>query len=75
MQSQTQVLAAARAMWTRSTIVFGSQMRDYESRFARLEETSFKETLEMRKTNRRRFDQLESYIKRELESLQARLKT
>jgi len=39
-------------------ILFGSQMRDYETRFARLEETVAKETAEMRETNRRRFDQL-----------------
>jgi len=56
-------------------ILFGSQMRDYETRFARLEETLVKETVEIRETSRRRFDQLESFIKRELESLQARLKS
>jgi hypothetical protein len=56
-------------------ILFGSQMRDYETRFARLEETLVKETLEIRETNRRRFEQLESFIKREMESLQARLKS
>jgi phage host-nuclease inhibitor protein Gam len=56
-------------------ILFGSQMRDYESRFARLEETLIKETLEIRDTNRRRFDQLESYIKREFETVQTRFKS
>jgi hypothetical protein len=55
-------------------ILFGSQMRDYESRFARLEETLVKETLEIRETNRRRFDELESYIRGEFESVQSRLK-
>lgn len=55
-------------------ILFGSQMRDYESRFARLEETLIKETLEIRETNRRRFDQLESYIRREFEAVQTRIK-
>jgi len=55
-------------------ILFGSQMRDYESRFARLEETLIKETLEIRDTNKRRFDQLESFVKSELEALQNRLK-
>jgi hypothetical protein len=55
-------------------ILFGSQMRDYESRFARLEETLIKETLEIRETNKRRFDQLESYIRREFETVQTRLK-
>lgn len=55
-------------------ILFGSQMRDYESRFARLEETLIKETLEIRETNRRRFDQLESYIKKEFETVLSQLK-
>ncbi len=56
-------------------ILFGSQMRDYESRFARLEETLVKETTEIRESSRRRFDQLENYIRREFEAVQARLKT
>ena len=55
-------------------ILFGSQMRDYEARFAHLEEALLKETTEIRETNRRRFDQLESYIKAEFEVLQTRLK-
>jgi len=55
-------------------ILFGSQMRDYEARFARLEETLVKETVEIRETNRRRFDQLEAYIKREFETVQVRFK-
>src|SRR6201982_3364027 len=50
-------------------ILFGSQMRDYEKRFARLEETLVKETVEIRETNRRRFDQLEAYMKKEFEAL------
>ena len=56
-------------------ILFGSQMRDYEARFARLEETLVKETLEIRESNRRRFDQLETYIKREFETVQSRFKS
>ena len=56
-------------------ILFGTQMRDYESRFARLEETLIKETLEIRETSRRRFEQLESYIHKEFETVQARFKT
>ena len=49
-------------------------MRDYETRFARLEETVVKETAEIRETSRRRLDQLEQYIKREFEALESRLK-
>jgi phage host-nuclease inhibitor protein Gam len=56
-------------------ILFGTQMRDYESRFARLEETLIKETLEIRETGRRRHEQLESYIRKEFEAVQARIKT
>ena len=55
-------------------ILFGSQMRDYETRFSRLEETLVKETTEIRDTNRRRFDQLEGYIKREFEAVQNRMR-
>jgi hypothetical protein len=55
-------------------ILFGSQMRDYEDRFTSLEQTLLKETSEIRETNRRRFDQLENYIKAEFEALQTRLK-
>ena len=36
-------------------ILFGSQMRDYETRFARLEETLSKEASELRESTRRRF--------------------
>jgi hypothetical protein len=56
-------------------ILFGSQMRDYEARFARLEEALVKETVEIRETNRRRFDQIEAYIKKEFEAVQVRFKS
>ena len=56
-------------------ILFGSQMRDYESRFARLEDALAKETVEIRETSRRRFDQIEAYIRKEFEAVQARFKT
>jgi len=56
-------------------ILFGTQMRDYDARFARLEEALAKETAEIRDNQRRRFDQLEQYIKRELEAMEARIKT
>jgi len=74
-QSQPQVLRGGAGNVDKiRDILFGSQMRDYESRFARLEETLIKETLEIRETNRRRFDQLESYIRKEFETVQTRLK-
>ena len=55
-------------------ILFGSQMRDYEVRFSRLEETLAKETAEIRENQRRRFDQLEQYIKHEFEALDSRFR-
>jgi methyl-accepting chemotaxis protein len=55
-------------------ILFGSQMRDYESRFARLEETLLKETADLRENSRRRFEQLETFVKKELEAMEGRLK-
>jgi hypothetical protein len=74
-QGQTQVLRGSPGNVDKiRDILFGNQMRDYESRFARLEETLIKETVEIRETNRRRFDQLESYIKKEFETVQTRLK-
>jgi len=55
-------------------ILFGTQIRGYEARFVALEEALAKETAEIRETSRRRFEQLESYIKKELELLQTRWK-
>jgi uncharacterized phage infection (PIP) family protein YhgE len=55
-------------------ILFGTQMRDYEKRFARLEERLLKESLDLRAEVKRRFDALEGYIKKEVESLADRLK-
>src|SRR3954463_16542685 len=75
-QGQTQVLRGGAGNVDKiRDILFGSQMRDYESRFARLEETLIKETVEIRETSKRRFDQLESYIRKEFETVQARLKS
>ena len=56
-------------------ILFGSQMRDYEKRFARMEERLAKETANLREETRKRFDAIEGYAKREVESLSDRLST
>ena len=56
-------------------ILFGSQMREYESRFSRLEESLRKESDDLKETTRKRFDGLEGYLKRELESLETRLQS
>jgi hypothetical protein len=56
-------------------ILFGSQMRDYEGRFLRLEERVDRDLAEIRETAKKRSDSLEVFVKRELETLQSRLKT
>lgn len=56
-------------------ILFGSQAREYEKRFARLEERLLKEAADLRDELRKRSDTLEAYTKKEVESLATRLKT
>jgi gas vesicle protein len=55
-------------------ILFGSQAREYEKRFARLEDRLLKEASDLREDLKRRFDTLEGYIKKEIEALGGRLK-
>lgn len=55
-------------------ILFGSQMRDYDRRFLRLEEKLLKETADAREDARRRFDSLEHFIKQEIAALGDRLR-
>jgi hypothetical protein len=54
-------------------ILFGSNMRDYEQRFARLEESVRKESSDLRETTRRHLEALESFVQRELAALEGRL--
>lgn len=56
-------------------ILFGSQMRDYERRFARLEERLLQETSELRDDVRRRLSALEQFVRQETESLADRIRT
>src|SRR5438874_5661511 len=56
-------------------ILFGVQMREYESRFARLEENLLKEAADLRESTKKRFDAMETYLRNEFESLQARLRS
>jgi len=56
-------------------ILFGSQMRDVERRFARLEERLLKETTDLKDDVRRRLDTLEAYMRREAESLEGQIKS
>lgn len=56
-------------------ILFGVQMRDYEKRFARLEERLLKESSDLRDETRRRFDALEIFVKNEFEAVTGRLQS
>src|SRR5437868_2675049 len=55
-------------------ILFGSQARDYEKRFARLEERLTKESTDLKNEVKRRFDMLENYIKKEIKTLGERIR-
>jgi hypothetical protein len=56
-------------------IIFGSNMRDYEQRFARLEETLRRESLDIRDATRRHLESLEAFVHKEFAAIEARLKT
>lgn len=55
-------------------ILFGSNMREYEKRFARLEEKLSKSSDALREDLKKKFDTLETYVREEIESLGQRLK-
>ncbi|MGA6985799.1 MAG: hypothetical protein WBZ01_07095 [Terriglobales bacterium] len=55
-------------------ILFGSQIKNYEARFARLEDTMARETTELKDTMRRRFESVEGFFRKEAEALSGRLK-
>jgi len=50
-------------------IIFGGQMRDYEKRFAKFEETLLKEVSNIRNEIGMRIDSLESFFKGEIDAL------
>jgi len=54
-------------------LLFGGQMRDYDRKFARLEERLAKETADLRDEVRKRLSSLEQFIRAEVESLSDRL--
>lgn len=56
-------------------ILFGSNMREYEKRFARLEDRLTKSSEALRDDLKKRLDTLESYVREEIESLGQRLKS
>jgi hypothetical protein len=55
-------------------ILFGNQVREFDRRFARLEERIIKETIDLKEDVKNRVEQLELYTKREMESLADRLR-
>jgi hypothetical protein len=55
-------------------ILFGAQVRDFEKRFARVEERMTKEVSALMDETRKRFDSLENYFRKEIESVTAQLK-
>ncbi len=55
-------------------IIFGSQIKNYEARFARLEQDLIRETAELKDSMRKRFESIESFFKAETEALAARLR-
>ncbi len=55
-------------------ILFGSQMRDYDGRFQRLEERLVREAGEMRADLQKRLEALEGFMKGEVESMTQRVK-
>ena len=56
-------------------LLFGSQLREQDKRFARLEERIAKELSDVRDESRRRLDSLEGYIKKEIQGLLERIKS
>ena len=56
-------------------ILFGSQMRDYDGRFQRLDERLTREATEARADTQKRLEALETFLKGALESLTNRLNT
>lgn len=54
-------------------ILFGSNMREYDQRFARLEEALKKESQDLRDTTRQHLQSLEAFVHKELAALEMRL--
>ncbi len=54
-------------------ILFGNQMRENERRFARLEERLVKEQSDLREDIKKRLDNLENYVRSEIDSLSSRV--
>ena len=67
-------LTDANSMEKIRDILFGNQLKEFEKRFARLEDRVGRETEGLRTDLKKRFDTLEQYIRSEVESISSRLK-
>lgn len=56
-------------------ILFGAQSREFERRFALLEEDLLRKTAEAREEARQRLETLEAYLRQEVEQLSERIET
>lgn len=56
-------------------ILFGTQMREYDKKFQRLELRMLKEISGVRQETKDRMDTLENFVKQEIDTLSGRLKT
>lgn len=72
LQSQASVLTGSGNIEKIRDILFGSQIREYEKRFVRLEDRMQKELSALKDDLRKSFESLESFIKREIELLNER---
>jgi len=54
-------------------ILFGEQARSHDRRFAQLEQHLIREASDLRSDLKRRFDELETYIKKEVDAVMGRL--
>jgi len=73
-QLSTGDLGAAGNLDKVRDLLFGTQMRDMEKHFARLEERLQKDLTELKEETRGRFESLEVFLRKEIESLTDQLK-
>ncbi|HEX2443421.1 MAG TPA: hypothetical protein VHJ77_05705 [Vicinamibacterales bacterium] len=73
-QTRTQDVDSGASLEKVRDLLFGVQMRDYERKFARLEERLSKETADVREDVRKRLASIEQLIRTEIEALSDRLK-
>lgn len=73
-QAQASMLSGAGNVDKIRDILFGSQMREYEKRFVRLEDRMQKEVNSLKDDLRKGFESLEHYMKKEFELVNERQK-